>query len=108
MATRARVKYPCWHILKSTMKHCTLSLVAALLLGAVSSFAENASPREKLLMDFEWCFAFDEATDPAKDFDPAPVGEMFNYLTKSGNARGAAQAKFDDSSWRKTEIGRDS
>jgi beta-galactosidase len=89
------------------MKHCTLSLVAALLLGAVSSFAENASPREKLLMDFEWCFAFDEATDPAKDFDPAPVGEMFNYLTKSGNARGAAQAKFDDSSWRKLDLPHD-
>ena len=40
-----------------------------------------------MLMDFGWRFAFGHATDPAKDFDPAPASEMFNYLTKSGNAR---------------------
>jgi len=38
-------------------------------------------------MDFGWRFAFGNETDPAKDFDPTPASEMFNYLTKSGNAR---------------------
>lgn len=89
------------------MKHRNLSIVTVLLLGALSAFAENNSPREKLLMDFGWRFAFGHATDPAKDFDPAPAGEMFNYLTKSGNARCAAQAKFDDSGWRKLDLPHD-
>ena len=89
------------------MKHRNLSIVTALLLGALSAFAENNPPREKLLMDFGWRFAFGHATDPAKDFDPAPAGEMFNYLTKSGNARGAAKADFDDSGWRKLNLPHD-
>ncbi|HXI69823.1 MAG TPA: beta-galactosidase GalA [Verrucomicrobiae bacterium] len=89
------------------MKCRNFTLVVALLLGAISAFAENNPPREKLMMDFDWRFAFGDATDPAKDFDPAPVGEMFNYLTKAGNARGAASAKFDDSGWRKLNLPHD-
>ena len=89
------------------MKQRNLSIVTALLLGALAAFAENHPPREQLLMDFGWRFAFGHATDPAKDFDPAPASEMFNYLTKSGNARGAAQANFDDSGWRKLDVPHD-
>jgi beta-galactosidase len=89
------------------MKHGHLTLVVAMLLGTFSAFAGNNPPREKLLMDFDWRFAFGNATDPAKDFDPAPADEMFNYLTKAGNARGAAQAKFDDSGWRKLNLPHD-
>jgi beta-galactosidase len=89
------------------MKHRKLSFVAALLLGALSVVAENNPPREKLLMDFGWRFAFGHATDPAMDFDPAPASEMFNYLTKSGNAQGAAKADFDDSGWRKLDLPHD-
>ena len=89
------------------MKHLNLSIVTALLLGALSAFASTNPPREKLLMDFGWRFAFGHATDPAKDFDPAPANEMFNYLTKAGNARGAASAKFDDSGWRKLDLPHD-
>jgi beta-galactosidase len=89
------------------MKCRNLTLIVALLLGALSAFAQNNPPREKLLMDFGWRFAFGNATDPAKDFDPAPASEMFNYLTKSGYARGAAQANFDDSGWRKLDLPHD-
>ena len=89
------------------MKCRNLIFVAALMLGALSAFAENSPPREKLLMDFGWRFAFGHATDPAKDFDPAPAREMFNYLTKAGNGRGAAEVDFDDSGWRKLNLPHD-
>ena len=89
------------------MKYRNLTFVVALLLVSLSTFAENNPPREKLLMDFGWRFAFGHATDPSKDFDPAPASESFNYLTKAGNARGAAQAKFDDSGWRKLDLPHD-
>jgi beta-galactosidase len=89
------------------MKHRNLSFVTALLLSALSAFAGTNPPREKLLMDFGWRFAFGHATDPAKDFDPAPASEMFNYLTKSGNARGAAKTDFDDNGWRKLDLPHD-
>jgi beta-galactosidase len=82
-------------------------MAVALLLGALSAFAENHPPREKLLMDFGWRFAFGHATDPVKDFDPAPASEMFNYLAKTGNGRGAAKADFDDSGWRKLDLPHD-
>ena len=35
--------------------------------------------RERLLLDFGWRFAFGHATDPGKDFDPAPASQMFSY-----------------------------
>jgi beta-galactosidase len=89
------------------MKHRNLSFVTALLLSALCAFAGTNPPREKLLMDFGWRFAFGHATDPAKDFDPAPASEMFNYLTKTGNGRGAAKANFDDNGWRKLDLPHD-
>ena len=89
------------------MKKRNLSFVTALLLGALSAVAEDNPPREKLLMDFGWRFAFGHATDPAKDFDPAPANEMFNYLTKTGNGRGAAKVDFDDNGWRKLDLPHD-
>src|SRR5271165_4833743 len=54
------------------------------------------SKRERLLMDFGWRFAFGHATDPARDFDPAPSGTAFSYFAKAGTAAGAASAGFDD------------
>ena len=41
-----------------TMKYRFLTFVTVLLLGALSVFAETNPPREKLLMDFGWRFAF--------------------------------------------------
>jgi beta-galactosidase len=89
------------------MKHRNRSFVTALLLGALSAFAGTNLPHEKLLMDLGWRFAFGNETGPAKDFDPTPASEMFNYLTKSGNARGAAKPDFDDSGWRKLDLPHD-
>jgi len=61
--------------------------------------------RERLLMDFDWHFAFGNANDPAKDFDPG--GSYFSYLAKAGNGAGAAAADFDDSSWRVVNLPHD-
>ncbi len=58
-------------------------------------------------MDFGWHFAFGHATDPAKDFDPVPVGAGFSYLAKAGTAAGAAKADFDDHGWRTLNLPHD-
>jgi beta-galactosidase len=61
--------------------------------------------RERLLMDFGWHFAYGNATNPAKDFDPANNG--FTYLAKAGDGGGAAAADFDDRGWRTLNLPHD-
>jgi len=56
-------------------------------------------------MDFDWRFAFGNATDPSKDFDPA--NSFFSYLAKAGLAAGAAAADFDDRGWRTLNLPHD-
>ena len=81
----------------------SLMLLASVPLGARA----QDSPRERLLMDFNWRFAFGHATDASKDFDPAPAGTMFNYFTKAGTAAGAAAVEFDDRGWRNLNLPHD-
>jgi beta-galactosidase len=77
----------------------TLLAVTWLNPDAAPASSTNAAPaRERLLMDFNWRFAFGNANDPAKDFDPA--NNFFSYLAKAGNGVGAAAANFDDRGWR--------
>jgi beta-galactosidase len=56
------------------------------------------SPRERLLVDFGWRFAFGHASDVAKDFNHA-TGQ-FSYFAKTGFGSGASGPDFDDSGWR--------
>ncbi len=58
-------------------------------------------------MDFGWRFAFGNATDPAKDFDPVPEGTWFSYFAKAGTAGGAASPDFDDRGWRTLDLPHD-
>jgi beta-galactosidase len=58
-------------------------------------------------MDADWKFAFGNATNPSKDFDPDPVGNTFSYFAKAGVAQGAASERFNDSSWRKLNLPHD-
>ncbi|MGA2748303.1 MAG: beta-galactosidase GalA [Verrucomicrobiota bacterium] len=73
--------------------------------------ADSASPghsvaaRERLLMDFGWRFAFGNANDPARDFDPA--NSFFSYFAKAGNGAGAAAPDFDDRGWRPLNVPHD-
>jgi len=64
-----------------------------------------SSPREHLLMDSGWRFAFGHPSDPQKDFDHAT--SYFSYLTKAGYGDGPAAEKFDDSAWRQLDLPHD-
>jgi len=63
------------------------------------------SGRERLLMDFDWRFAFGNANDPARDFDPG--SSFFSYLAKAGNGSGGAATDFDDRGWRTVNLPHD-
>jgi beta-galactosidase len=65
------------------------------------------SPRERLLMDFGWRFAFDNAANPVGAFDPAPASQTFSYFAKTGTAVGAAAPDFDDRGWRRLDLPHD-
>jgi beta-galactosidase len=100
------------------MKTCikALSIAATVLLSVAlpqPSAAQTGTPdaatdgRERLLMDFGWRFAFGNATDPTKDFDPDPSDTAFSYFAKAGTAAGAAAADFDDRGWRALNLPHD-
>ncbi len=80
---------------------------AALLSGDrpdVSAAALPAiAPREKLLFDFGWKFAFGNADDPSKDLD---FGYGQSDFSKTGDFK-FAKAGFDDSSWRAVNLPHD-
>ena len=78
----------------------SILFVSSFLLALTGIAAETNPPRERLLMDFDWHFAFGHATDSSKDFDPDPAGTGFSYFAKSGTAGGAAAEDFDDRGWR--------
>ncbi len=71
----------------------------------LSVFASAESPRELLLMDSGWRFAFGHATEVSKDFDHA-TGD-FSYLAKTGFGTGASAFEFDDSGWRALNLPHD-
>ena len=62
-------------------------------------------PREHLLMDFDWRFAFGHPYDTKKDFNTGTG--YFSYITKTGYGDGAAAANFDDRTWRKLDLPHD-
>ncbi len=92
-------------------------LLAALTVGSVTAPAESnlsptatsasiiATPREHLLMDTGWRFAFGHPFDPQKDFDHGTA--YFSYLTKAGYGDGPAAEKFDDTAWRQLDLPHD-
>jgi len=88
------------------------AVVALAIAQAGPALAQTAlSPgatanRERLLMDMGWRFAFGNANDPSKDFDPSPGGNN-NYFAKAGNSVGAAAADFDDRAWRALNLPHD-
>lgn len=65
----------------------------------------SANVREKLLMDFNWKFAYGHPYDAAKDFGFGTG--YFSYFAKAGYADGAAAANFDDRAWRTVDLPHD-
>ena len=83
-------------------------IVILVLLNANVNFSQtltNTSPREHLLMDFDWRFAFGHPYDTKKDFNNG--SGYFSYFAKASYGDGAAAANFDDRSWRKLDLPHD-
>ncbi|MCS7034494.1 MAG: beta-galactosidase, partial [Phycisphaerae bacterium] len=59
--------------------------------------------RHRACLDDDWRFALGHAADPSRDFEFA----RDRSLVKSGEARGAAGVKFDDSGWRRVDLPHD-
>jgi beta-galactosidase len=70
-----------------------------------SQSASNTSPREHISLDRDWKFAFGHPSDTKKDFNTGTA--YFSYLAKAGFGDGAANASFDDRSWRKLDLPHD-
>jgi len=85
---------------------------ASAALAAAPSVAEarNAArtpstPRERLLMDFDWRFSLGHASDIARDFG---FGLNQRTFAKQGvNVAAAAAVDFDDSGWRRLRLPHD-
>lgn len=80
-------------------------IIAGLILFALSLGGLNASPRDRILMDFDWKFALGHAGDPRRDFNHGTA--YFTYLAKAGYGDGPAAANFDDRSWRPLDLPHD-
>ena len=81
------------------MKNLKTSLFLVLISFSFSVFsqsASNTSPREHILLDKDWKFAFGHPSDTKKDFNTGTA--YFSYLAKAGFGDGASNASFDDRS----------
>src|ERR1051326_2559760 len=67
---------------------------------------DNASPRERLLMDFGWRFHFGHASDPAKDFGLG-LRRREAQFAKSGGFLPVTRADFKDDDWRQIDLPHD-
>ncbi|MDR0893169.1 MAG: DUF4982 domain-containing protein [Mediterranea sp.] len=78
-----------------------------LLLSLLPSLLLAQSPRERILLDDDWQFAFGNASDPAKDFGCGT--EYFNYLTKAASIHneGPYSPKFDAFTWKHVDLPHD-
>jgi beta-galactosidase len=84
-----------------------LPILGLFILGTPPAAPTFAPARERLLFDRDWRFAFGNAVDRAKDFDPFPAGTTFGYFAKAGGGLGAAKPDFNDSSWRQLDLPHD-
>jgi beta-galactosidase len=83
----------------------TLVGAAVVVLAAAAGHAQEPPPRERLLMDRGWRFAFGHAHDADRDFRHATG--YFSYLAKTGFGDGPADPKFDDRGWRTLDLPHD-
>lgn len=83
-------------------------LLLTAILTALHTFAQNGgttAPREHLLMDRAWHFAFGHPYDTNKDFNNGT--SYFSYFAKAGYGDGAAAPNFDDRAWRVLDLPHD-
>ncbi|MBN2512603.1 MAG: DUF4982 domain-containing protein [Sedimentisphaerales bacterium] len=80
-------------------------LLAGWSAAADSAAARPSQNRERLLMDFDWRFAFGHPCDTQNDFNHATG--FFSYLAKAGYGDGPAAANYNDLTWRKLNLPHD-
>ncbi|MEO6150604.1 MAG: sugar-binding domain-containing protein, partial [Mucilaginibacter sp.] len=73
--------------------------------STVLAQTNTASPRQHILIDTAWRFAFGHPTNTKLDYDNGTG--YFSYLTKTGYGDGAAAPDFDDRAWRKLDLPHD-
>ena len=78
--------------------------LAGMLLFSIFTQANNQL-RERLLMDFNWKFAYGHPYNAEKDFNHGTG--YFSYFAKAGYGDGAAAASFDDRAWRQLDLPHD-
>src|SRR5256885_3615516 len=75
--------------------------------SAIVAPKENqASPRERLLLDFGWRFQFGHANDPAKDFGLGARRREAQFA-KSGSFLPITRLDFKDGDWRELDLPHD-
>ena len=72
---------------------------------AAAESSELGAGRERLLLDFGWCFHLGHAHDPAKDFGFG--GSRAGNFQKTGNFLPAGAMAFDDSDWQAVDLPHD-
>ena len=90
------------------MKIRFVAAAAAILLSGLRLLAVPDSPREKILINNDWTFAYGHAADRLKDFGHGT--EYFTYLTKvrsNNENKGPIMPDFDDSAWQKVSLPHD-
>ncbi|HJV68013.1 beta-galactosidase GalA [Ideonella sp.] len=84
-----------------------LSLRTLLCVAAIApsiALAAEAEPRERLLIDDGWRFAYGHAWDAEKDFRH---GLRAFFFAKAGYGDGPAEPNFDDRAWRRLDLPHD-
>ncbi|MHA3789926.1 beta-galactosidase GalA [Flavobacterium hauense] len=84
---------------------CRIKIVCFLLMLTQYCFGQNATVREKNIIDNAWHFSFGHPSDTQKDFNHGTA--YFSYLAKTGNGDGPASASFDDRAWRLLDLPHD-
>lgn len=70
------------------------------------AFAQtDTQPRETILLNKDWAFAFGHPTNPSQDFGHDTA--YFSYLAKTGNGDGPASPTFNDAPWRRLDLPHD-
>ncbi|MBS7232087.1 DUF4982 domain-containing protein [Flavobacterium psychroterrae] len=80
-------------------------LLYFIFLISITSFSQNKSDRELILIDKDWRFSLGHLYDTQKDFGHAEG--YFSYLAKTGFGDGPAAPGFDDRAWRKLDLPHD-
>lgn len=92
------------------MKRISLSVLILLIcflygFTQKETYESHTAGREHLLMDFNWRFAFGNASGFEKDFSNGT--SYFTWFAKTGYGDGAASPQFEDRTWREVDLPHD-